>query len=274
MIAWVIFSMATSPIPGVSRESSTVMRSMAPSLADTSTVNSPCLPIPVPIAVTSPSAFLSLPAAASLFLAAASSWLMGAQPARASVPPSAARAPVSYTHLDFLIIGAGTAGLAAAGAAADLGLNFIACDKSNQVPETREYLGGVDTAYAKANNVTIDRPKLLNELTRYASGKCNQKLIKRWIDDSAEYIDWVTEVMKDAGKEVMLDLSLIHIFQAIHVEILVQGQVIALRDDERVHSGEHGRVLHDLVPALGDTQQHDAGVGAGIEVGWAHERCV
>lgn len=54
--------------------------------------------------------------------------------------------------------------------------------------------------------MTIDRPKLLNELTRYASGKCNQKLIKRWIDDSAEYIDWVTEVMKDAGKEVMLDM--------------------------------------------------------------------
>ena len=113
---------------------------------------------------------------------------------------------VETLDTDFLIIGAGTAGLAAAGAAADLGLNFIACDKSNQVPETREYLGGVDTAYAKANNVTIDRPKLLNELTRYASGKCNQKLIKRWIDDSAEYIDWVTEVMKDAGKEVMLDM--------------------------------------------------------------------
>ncbi len=108
---------------------------------------------------------------------------------------------VETLDTDFLIIGAGTAGLAAAGAAADLGLNFIACDKSNQNPETREYLGGVDTAYAKANNVTIDRPKLLNELTRYASGKCNQKLIKRWIDDSAEYIDWVTEVMKDAGKE-------------------------------------------------------------------------
>lgn len=57
---------------------------------------------------------------------------------------------VETLDTDFLIIGAGTAGLAAAGAAADLGLNFIACDKSNQVPETREYLGGVDTAYAKA----------------------------------------------------------------------------------------------------------------------------
>lgn len=131
--------------------------------------------------------------------AAAEDWL-GAE-------PEVAEGDIVETlDTDFLIIGAGTAGLAAAGAAADLGLNFIACDKSNQVPETREYLGGVDTAYAKANNVTIDRPKLLNELTRYASGKCNQKLIKRWIDDSAEYIDWVTEVMKDAGKEVMLDM--------------------------------------------------------------------
>lgn len=114
--------------------------------------------------------------------AAAEDWL-GAE-------PEVAEGDIVETlDTDFLIIGAGTAGLAAAGAAADLGLNFIACDKSNQVPETREYLGGVDTAYAKANNVTIDRPKLLNELTRYASGKCNQKLIKRWIDDSAEYID-------------------------------------------------------------------------------------
>lgn len=113
---------------------------------------------------------------------------------------------VETLDTDFLIIGAGTAGLAAAGAAADLGLDFIVCDKATQVPETREYLGGVDTAYAKANNVTIDRPKLLNELTRYASGKCNQKLIKMWIDDSAEYVDWVTEVMAEAGKEVMLDM--------------------------------------------------------------------
>lgn len=96
--------------------------------------------------------------------AAAEDWL-GAE-------PEVAEGDIVETlDTDFLIIGAGTAGLAAAGAAADLGLNFIACDKSNQVPETREYLGGVDTAYAKANNVTIDRPKLLNELTRYASGQ-------------------------------------------------------------------------------------------------------
>ena len=135
--------------------------------------------------------------------AAASDWL--------GTEPEVAEGDIAETlDTDFLIIGAGTAGLAAAGAAADLGLNFIICDKANQVPETREYLGGVDTAYAKANNVEIDKPKLLNELTRYASGKCNQKLIKMWIDESAEYVDWVTEVMKDQGKEVMLDMPPAH----------------------------------------------------------------
>ena len=135
--------------------------------------------------------------------AAASDWL--------GTEPEVAEGDIAETlDTDFLIIGAGTAGLAAAGAAADLGLNFIICDKANQVPETREYLGGVDTAYAKANNVEINKPKLLNELTRYASGKCNQKLIKMWIDESAEYVDWVTEVMKDQGKEVMLDMPPAH----------------------------------------------------------------
>ena len=29
------------------------------------------------------------------------------------------------------------------------------------------------------------------------------------------------------------------LFQAVHVEVLVQGQVIAFRDDERIHGGEH-----------------------------------
>ena len=97
-MALVIFSMATSPMPGVSRESSTVMRSMAPSFMATSTVNLPCLPMPSPVAVVALAA--SLPAAASsFFFAAASSWLMGAQPASANVPPSAAMAPPAMNCL-------------------------------------------------------------------------------------------------------------------------------------------------------------------------------
>lgn len=132
-------------------------------------------------------------------------------PAWLGEEPEVAASDITETiDTDFLIIGAGTAGLAAAGAASDLGMNFVICDKASQVPETREYLGGVNTTFAKENNVTVDNAKLLNELTRYASGKCNQKLIKRWIDDSAEYIDWVTEVMKDQGKMPVLDMPPAH----------------------------------------------------------------
>ena len=98
MMDFVIFSVATSPIPGVSRESSTVMRSMAPSLADTSTVNVPCLPIPSPMAVVAVPAEAP-PAASALRFSCASSWDIGAQPARASVPPNAAMAPPAMNCL-------------------------------------------------------------------------------------------------------------------------------------------------------------------------------
>ena len=42
-------SMATSPMPGVSRELRTVMRSKLPSVTMTSTSNCPCLPMPDPM---------------------------------------------------------------------------------------------------------------------------------------------------------------------------------------------------------------------------------
>ncbi len=125
--------------------------------------------------------------------------------------PAVADADIVATRdTDFLIIGAGNAGMMAAGTASDLGLDFIVAEKGESVGDTREYLGAVNSKYSLDVAEPVDEMKLLNELTRYASGKCNQKLIKRWIDESAEYVDWVTEVMKDQGKEVMLDMPPAH----------------------------------------------------------------
>lgn len=107
---------------------------------------------------------------------------------------------------DFLIIGAGTAGMCAAGTASDLGLKFILCEKNDSVQETREYLGIVNSKPALAQGGEADPMKLLNELTRYASGKCNQDVIKVWIDESAELLDWVDEKMQAAGKQLVVDM--------------------------------------------------------------------
>ena len=110
----------------------------------------------------------------------------------------------------FLIIGAGTAGLAAAASAADLGLDFILCEKSGTVQETREYWGAVDTKYQKQMGVEIDKPKLLNEITRYASGKCNQEVIKVWLEESAEAMDWIDPLMAATEKPCIVDAHTDH----------------------------------------------------------------
>lgn len=112
---------------------------------------------------------------------------------------------VKTEQTDFLIIGAGTAGMCAAGTAADLGMNFILAEKNDEVCETREYWGIVNSPVAVSQGGECDGMKLLNELTRYASGKCSQDVIKMWIDESAEVFEWIDPLMQAAGKQVVVD---------------------------------------------------------------------
>lgn len=104
---------------------------------------------------------------------------------------------------EMLIIGAGNAGMMAAGTAADLGVDFIVAEKGNEVCDTREYLAAIDSKYAlEAGAEPVNKMKLLNEVTRYASGRVSQEVIKVWLDESAEMIEWVEPIMTAAGKEI------------------------------------------------------------------------
>ncbi len=42
--------------------------------------------------------------------------------------------------------------------------------------------------------VVVDKGKLLNELTRYASDKCRQDVWNVWINESGEFIDWLSDM--------------------------------------------------------------------------------
>ena len=101
---------------------------------------------------------------------------------------------------DILVVGAGCAGSAAVATAAEMGLNCVCIERAAGVPETREYLGAVDSKFALEAGIVTDHGVVLNELSRYASGKCDRDLIKLWIENSAEMIDWVDGVMTAAGK--------------------------------------------------------------------------
>lgn len=104
---------------------------------------------------------------------------------------------------DILVVGAGCAGSSAAATAAELGLSCICVEQGATVPETREYLGGVNTKFTlAANPEPTDTGKLLNEICRYASGKCNRDLVRLWIDNSAEMVEWVDGILAAAGKEL------------------------------------------------------------------------
>ena len=92
---------------------------------------------------------------------------------------------------DLLIIGAGNGGLMAAVTAADANIDFMLCEQSVVLGETRHWIGAVDTKAMKNAGVKVSKKRILNELARYASYKVNMDLIKMWIDESAEMLDYL-----------------------------------------------------------------------------------
>ncbi|GJN65596.1 FAD-binding protein [Faecalibacterium gallinarum] len=92
---------------------------------------------------------------------------------------------------ELLIIGAGNGGMMAAVTAADAGMDFIVCEQNQTMGDTRHWIGAVDTDAQKAAGVTIQKDRLLNELARYASYKCDMDVIKMWIQNSAEMVSYL-----------------------------------------------------------------------------------
>ena len=99
---------------------------------------------------------------------------------------------------DILIVGAGNGGIFAAAYAAANGLNFRVIEQNGNVQDTRHWYGAIDSAAAKeAGEKPADRAKLLSEISRYASGKCDQRVVKTWINESAAMHDFMRSILED-----------------------------------------------------------------------------
>ena len=98
---------------------------------------------------------------------------------------------------DILIVGAGNGGIVAAAYAAANGLNFRVIEQNGNVQDTRHWYGAIDSAAAKeAGEKPADRAKLLSEISRYASGKCDQRVVKTWINESAAMHDFMRSILE------------------------------------------------------------------------------
>ena len=99
---------------------------------------------------------------------------------------------------DILIVGAGNGGMFAAAYAAANGLNFRVIEQNANVQDPRHWYGAIDSAAAKAaGEQPADRAKLLSEISRYASGKCDQRVVKTWINESAAMHDFMRSILED-----------------------------------------------------------------------------
>ena len=99
---------------------------------------------------------------------------------------------------DIVIVGAGNGGMFAAAYAAANGLNFRIIEQNAVVQDTRHWYGAIDSSAAKeAGAPATDKAKLLSEISRYASGKCDQRVVKVWIDESAAMHDFMRSILED-----------------------------------------------------------------------------
>ncbi len=122
--------------------------------------------------------------------------------------PEISASDVSATKkTDLLIIGAGNAGMVAAATAADLGLDFMVCEKTQVLGTTRSWYGVCNSTQCKEAGCEADPSFMLNDLTRYASGKVDQSVVKVWIDKSAEMSDWLVDIMDSYGFDVYFETN-------------------------------------------------------------------
>ena len=122
--------------------------------------------------------------------------------------PEIDEADISETwDTDFLIVGAGNGGLAAAAYAASKGYKFRVIEKGTTWARVRGWYGAINTEQIVAEGGYCDRGALLRELKKYSSGKCDLSLFNTWYDESAAMHEFIAGLMAEYHPECRCDVT-------------------------------------------------------------------
>lgn len=122
--------------------------------------------------------------------------------------PEIAEADIAETiETNILVVGAGNAGLMAAARAATLGGQVLVIDKGISSTTERHWLGALGTEEAIACEAKADKNLTVAELCKYASHRCDERLIRLWADHSGEVIDWYYSRVKAYNPDVELHME-------------------------------------------------------------------
>jgi len=120
-------------------------------------------------------------------------------------PPAVAEADITETlETEVLVVGCGTGGWIATMTAAEEGAKVLVLEKRETPTGIREDIGAIDSklqlaSFGEHPEFKIDKTEALQEIVRYGGGYVDSDLIKVWINNSAELVDWLTDLMESTG---------------------------------------------------------------------------
>ena len=109
---------------------------------------------------------------------------------------------------EVLVVGCGTGGWIATMTAAEEGAKVLVVEKRETPTGIREDIGAINSklqleAFKEFPEFEIDKIEALQDIVRYASGYVDSDLVKTWIDNSGEMVDWLTNLMESTGNWTM-----------------------------------------------------------------------
>ncbi|MBR2835079.1 MAG: FAD-binding protein [Coriobacteriales bacterium] len=108
---------------------------------------------------------------------------------------------VETLETEILIVGAGCSGLVAGMHAAELGLDFILCEKLNTYGSAHADIGAINSKFQAELGLEMDAGRWLCEWARYASYKNDFAVGKVWVDHSGEFVEWLVDTYNKHSEE-------------------------------------------------------------------------
>lgn len=115
---------------------------------------------------------------------------------------------VETVDTEILIVGCGTGGWSATMTAAEQGLKTLTIEKREKPTDIRHDIGAIGSklqqaAVTRYPHFHIDRMEALQDIVRYASGYVDSDLVRVWIAESGDMVDWLTDILVKSGDYIM-----------------------------------------------------------------------
>lgn len=158
---------------------------------------------------------------------------------------------VATYDCDVVVIGAGTAGLFAACAAAEEGADTILVEKFGEEyggSGIRDTLAAVNSRQQIENNDNPDPLDVMTEMFRQSNGYGDQRLYKVWAEHSGETIDWYADLLQANGLRLRHEVD--NHTEPVRYPIYDVGHSLQMSDTQGAE-GVTAKILKDYGVGLG-----------------------